>query len=801
MNMVTPNPEKHASLPIEGMTCAACSTRLEKVLGKLDGVSDASVNLAMEQADVTYDAAKLSVTDLTQAVAKAGFSVPEESREYAISGMTCAACSTRLEKVLNKLEGVEKATVNLTTERASISSLGGLSAAAVIAAVKKAGFEASPVMEEEAGEEEAAFARQSRKDQITFIVSALLTLPFMYQMAYQVLVYEHWMIDYTTQLILATPVQFWAGWRFYKSAWGALKGLSGNMDLLVVMGTLSAFGLSVFLMLTVDPNYGHEHLYFEASTAVITLVLLGKWMESRAKRSTTQAIRALMKLRPQNARVIKDGQEITVPAEAVASGDIVIVKPGEKIPVDGEIVEGATQVDESLITGESLPVSKGNGDMVTGGAINGEGMVRLRATTVGKESMLSKIIALVQGAQATKPPVQKLVDRIAAIFVPVVLVIALITFVGWQIAGWWYIEAIYTAVTVLVIACPCALGLATPTAVMVGTGVAASNGILIKEAESLERSKAIDTVVFDKTGTLTEGRPVIQEIVPLIGDEDSLLKLAASAQQGSEHPLARAVLDRAEGDLFEVSDFQSQTGRGLTAKVDGRHVAIGNRRLMKEHGIETSDLEEKAVTCEEQGQTVMWIGCDERLLGIIAVGDAIKQNAKEAVAGLVAMGIRPVMLTGDNRRSAQAVAESVGIKDVIAEVLPENKAQEIEKLIKAGRVTAMVGDGINDAPALAVADVGMAMGTGTDVAMHTAGITLMRGDPALVADAIDVSRATYGKIRQNLFWAFFYNVIALPLAAFGFLSPVIAGAAMAMSSVSVVTNSLVLKRWKPKRRA
>ncbi len=799
MNMVTPNSGKHASLPIEGMTCAACSTRLEKVLGKLDGVSEASVNLAMEQADVTYDAAKLSVADLAQAVAKAGFAVPEETREYAISGMTCATCSTRLEKVLNKLEGVGKATVNLATERASISSIGGVSAASVIAAVEKAGFEAKPVVDDAQEEgEEAAFSRQSRKDQITFILSAALTLPLVGQMVWQMAGVD-WMIPHVWQLVLAAPVQFWAGARFYRSAWGALKGLTGNMDLLVAMGTLSAFGLSLYIMLV--SASGGEHLYFEASAAVITLVLLGKWMESRAKRGTTQAIRALMKLRPQNARVVKDGREVTLPAEAVVSGDLVIVKPGEKLPVDGEIVEGATQVDESLITGESLPVSKGAGDVVTGGSINGEGMIRLRATTVGKNSTLSKIISLVQGAQATKPPVQKLVDRIAAVFVPIVIAIAAVTLVGWLIAGASPTEAIITAVSVLVIACPCALGLATPTAVMVGTGVAASNGILIKEAEALERSQSIDTVVFDKTGTLTEGRPVVQDIVAVDGDTNSLLKWTASAQQGSEHPLASAILKHFNGDLLEVTQFSSQAGRGLTAHVEGGFMAVGNRRLMEEQGVETDLLEDRAVSLENQGQTVMWVARDGGLLGIIAVGDGIKEQAKAAVSGLSAMGIRPVMLTGDNRRSAQAVATTLGIDMVIAEVLPENKAQEIEKLAVEGRVTAMVGDGINDAPALAIADVGMAMGTGTDVAMHTAGITLMRGDPALVADAIEVSRATYGKIRQNLFWAFFYNVIALPLAAFGFLSPVIAGAAMAMSSVSVVTNSLVLKRWKPKRRA
>jgi len=753
----------------------------------------------MEQADVTFDPLKVSVDDLAASVAKAGFSVPPQTKEFSIEGMTCASCSTRLEKVLSKLEGVETATVNLSTERAVVTALpGAVSTSDVIAAVEKAGFSAKPAAEDASGEEEAAFTAQSKKDQTVFIVSALLTIPLVGQMVWQLAGID-WMIPHYGQLLLATPVQFWAGARFYKSAWGSLKGLSGNMDLLVAMGTLSAYGLSLYIVLT--SSSGHEHLYFEASAAVITLVLLGKWMESRAKRGTTQAIRALMQLRPENARVLKDGREVTIPASAVESGDIVVVKPGERLPVDGEISDGRTQVDESLITGESLPVAKTVGDMVTGGSINGEGLIRIKATTVGKESVLSKIIALVQGAQATKPPVQKLVDKIAAIFVPIVIAIALATLIGWLWAGVSTEEAIITAVSVLVIACPCALGLATPTAVMVGTGVAASNGILIKEAEALERSQSIDTVVFDKTGTLTEGKPVVQAVETVEGgDKQAMLKLAASAQQGSEHPLAKAVLSYVEGPLSEVSDFSSRTGRGLTATVEGHQLNIGNRRLMKEAGVETGPLEQKAVAFEEQGQTVMWIADGESLQGIISVGDAVKQEAKAAVEELARLKIRSVMLTGDNSRSAKAVAQAVGIEEVIADVLPENKADEVKRLIDDGRVTAMVGDGINDAPALATADVGMAMGTGTDVAMHTAGITLMRGNPLLVGDAIAVSRATYRKIRQNLFWAFFYNVIALPLAALGYLSPVIAGAAMAMSSVSVVTNSLALKRWKTKRR-
>ena len=528
-------------------------------------------------------------------------------------------------------------------------------------------------------------------------------------------------------------------------------------------------------------------------------------MESRAKRGTTAAVRALMKLRPETARVMRGGSEVEVPASAVAHGDVVVIRPGERMPVDGVVLEGASQMDESLITGESLPVPKAAGDPVTGGAINGEGLLRVRATTVGAESVLSRIIKLVQGAQASKAPIQKLVDRISAVFVPVVVLISVTTFVAWWSVGTDLSTAIINAVAVLVIACPCALGLATPTAIMVGTGSAAAAGILIKDADVLERAHRTTTVIFDKTGTLTEGRPTVSGAVALDGDADGLIRLAAAAQQGSEHPLARAILQRAgtaAGALPPVTGFRSVAGRGLIATVQGRKLVIGNRRMMAEQGIATEPLEDWAEAAEAEGRTAMWVAektPEPRLLGLIAAGDAVKPNAARAVARLGARGIETVMLTGDNARSAAAVAEEVGVGRVVAEVLPENKAGEVARLKSDGRIVAMVGDGINDAPALAAADIGIAMGTGTDVAMHTAGITLMRGAPELVADALSVSRATYNKIRQNLFWAFVYNIIALPLAAMGYLSPVIAGAAMAMSSVSVVSNSVLLRRWRPGR--
>ncbi len=782
------------SLPIQGMTCATCAGRIEKVLGKLDGVTSANVNLAGEFADVAFDKTVVSVSGIAEAIARAGFSVPDKTIDLSISGMTCATCSGRVEKVLGKAPGVISAKVNLASEQARVTVGAGTGAADIIAVVEKAGFGAKILEGQDAGaEEEQELARQSRHDLIVFTVASLLTLPLVVQMVLETMDVI-WEISPLVQLALATPVQFWAGARFYRSAWGALKAFSGNMDLLVALGTSAAYGLSLFNTLA-----GSGDLYYEAGAAVISLILLGKWMESRAKRGTTAAIRALMKLRPETARVLRGGKEVEIPVSQVERDDVVVIRPGERVPVDGEIIEGESHMDESLITGESLPVSKEVGDMVTGGAINAEGLLRVRATTVGAESVLSRIIALVQGAQGSKAPVQRLVDHISAIFVPVVITISLITFTSWWLITGDIPGAIINAVAVLVIACPCALGLATPTAIMVGTGAAARKGILIKDAQALETAHRINTVIFDKTGTLTEGRPKVVETIAADGDVPAMIALAASAQQGSEHPLARSVLGYAEEtgvQLDKVEDFQSMIGRGLVATVSGHQLAIGNRRLMGEKDQDTAVFEDRATAFEEKGLTVMWVAeIGKGILGLIAVGDTVKPHAAIALAGLKKSGIETIMLTGDNARSARAVAETVGVDKVIADVVPAEKAGEVTRLKNEGRVVGMVGDGINDAPALAEADIGFAMGTGTDVAMHTAGITLMRGEPTLVADAIGVSRATYSKIWQNLFWAFIYNLIALPLAAMGFLSPVIAGAAMAMSSVSVVSNSLLLKRW------
>ena len=796
--------ETSISIPVKGMTCASCASRIERVIGKLPGIGEANVNLATEHADISFDPSAISPVEISTAIVKAGFTVPPQSYEIAIEGMTCASCSGRVEKALKKLEGVNTAEVNLATEKATITVATGVAGPAdLIRAVEKTGFGATLVTGDDARfvEEERQARARSRHDLLVFAGAALLTAPFIIHML-MMFAGSDFTLSPLVQLLLATPVQFVAGARFYKPAWAALKAGSGNMDLLVVLGTSAAYWLSVAMMIAPELS-ADGHLYFEAGAAVITLVLLGKLLENRARRGTTAAIRALMNIRPETARVLRDGVEVEVPSTMVLCGDVVIVRPGERLPVDGEVIDGVSQCDESLITGESLPVEKAVGDPVTGGSINGEGLLRIRATTVGASSALARIIALIQSAQATKAPVQRLVDKIASIFVPVVVVIAVLTFIGWMVFGDVDLpHAIINAVTVLVIACPCALGLATPTAIMAGTGSAARFGILIKDAEALERVHRIDTVVLDKTGTLTEGKPTVREVIALDGDKDNLMALAASAQQGSEHPLAHAVLDYyASKDTYKpLKAFQSHPGRGLEADLGELSLLIGNRRLLADEGIAAEVLEDQAVAFEENGATVMWVAeklPETRLLGLIAVGDAIKANASVAVKQLKQAGIETIMLSGDNSRSAAAVAREVGIERVIAEVLPEDKAREVEALRAGGRTVAMVGDGINDAPALAAADVGMAMGTGTDVAMHTAGITLMRGDPELIAASIKVSGATYNKIRQNLFWAFIYNIIGIPLAAAGLLNPVIAGAAMAMSSVSVVSNSLLLKRWRP----
>ncbi|OGB26687.1 MAG: copper-translocating P-type ATPase [Burkholderiales bacterium RIFCSPLOWO2_02_FULL_57_36] len=786
------------SIGIEGMTCASCVMRVEKALAKIPGVSQASVNLGTESATVVADAS-VGFDQLQSAVEKAGYSVAQEELNFNIEGMTCASCVARVEKALSKVGGVTDASVNLATESARVKANRGLDIQAVLNAMEKAGYHAT-LRRPDSGSAADAEAQKDNGGRAV-IFAALLSLPLTVPMVIE-LAGGHTMLPGWLQMLLATPVQFWLGARFYKAGWKAVKAGAGNMDLLVAIGTSAAYGLSVYQLL-VSGQGAMAHLYFEASAVVITLVLLGKWLEARAKRQTASAIRALQVLRPDFARVRRDGVDSDIAIEQVKLGDLVVIRPGERIPVDGIIVEGASHVDESLITGESLPVAKHKDDKVTGGAINGDGLLVARTDAIGAETTLSRIIRLVESAQSAKAPIQRLVDKVSAVFVPVVLVIASVTFFGWWMAGASIEVAIINAVTVLVIACPCALGLATPAAIMVGTGIGARIGILIKDAEALEVAHSVTTVVFDKTGTLTEGKPTVTDLTAFGMDNRDLLQLAASIQQGSEHPLARAVLDSAETQevaTLPAAELKALPGRGLAATVSGMDLRLGSTRLMNELAIDLAPLRQRAEALERSGNTISWlaeVGVANRLLGLIAFGDQVKASAKTAVERLHQLGIHTVLLTGDNRGSAEAVGKILGIRQIVAEVLPGDKADKVAELKRAKQIVAMIGDGINDAPALAAADVGIAMSTGTDVAMHAAGVTLMRGDPALVADAIDISRRTYRKIQQNLFWAFIYNLIGIPLAAFGMLSPVLAGAAMAFSSVSVISNALLLKRWKP----
>jgi len=725
---------------------------------------------------------------------------PVRDLELAIEGMTCASCVARVERALLKVPGVSAASVNLATEKAGVTALATVSLASLAAAIDQAGYAARPV----AAAPSAAPTRRLPEWWPVAVASAL-TLPLLLPMLLQLFGMQ-WMPDGQVQLLLATPVQFWLGARFYRAGWKAVKARAGNMDLLVALGTSAAYGLSVYLLWR-HADHGMPHLYFEASAAVITLVLLGKWLEARAKRQTADAIRALNALRPTVARVLVGGTEVSTPVEQVAVGDVVVIRAGERVAVDGRIVEGRSHVDESLITGESLPVAKAVGDSVTGGSVNEEGVLHVRTAAIGAETTLARIIRMVESAQAAKAPIQRIVDRVSAVFVPVVLGIAALTFAGWlAFSGDWE-HALISAVAVLVIACPCALGLATPTAIMAGTGVAARRGILIKDAEALEVAHSVTAVAFDKTGTLTEGRPSLVAVEPgATEDARRVLQLAAALQQASDHPLAHAVMHKAKADGVTVPaarEARALPGRGVEAVVEGRRLLLGSTRLMNEAAAQPGPLMPAAQRLEGEGRSISWLlapgegaGGGARVLGLLAFGDTIKPASLAAVARLRALGIRTVMLTGDNHGSARAVAHELGIDEVRAELLPGDKAAVVQQLRAQGNVVAMVGDGLNDAPSLVAADVGLSMSTGTDVAMEAAGITLMRGDPRLVADAFDVSRRTYSKIKQGLFWAFAYNVLGIPLAAFGLLSPMIAGAAMAFSSVSVVTNALTLRRWR-----
>jgi Cu+-exporting ATPase len=779
----------HWTLPIEGMTCASCVARVEKVLRAVPGVSAANVNLATEAASVD---GTVALAPLQAAVEKAGYAIRQREWRLRIAGMTCASCVARVEKALLKLPGVVTAEVNLATETALVRALASIELPELLAAVGKAGYEAT------ADQPSRAEALPWQSGGWPVLVAALLSAPLALPML-GLAVGEHWMLNGWLQLLLTVPVQFWLGARFYRAGWAALRAGSGNMDLLVALGTSAAFGLSVYELLVHGP--ASMQLYFESAAVVITLVLLGKWLEARAKRQTSAAIRALQALQPERARVRRDGRELELGIAELRLGDEVVVRPGERIPVDGVLLEGASDVDESLITGESLPVAKKPGDRLTGGAVNGEGLLTLRCSALGAESTLARIARMVEDAQGHKAPIQRLVDRVSAVFVPVVLAIALVTLLGWGLQGGDWERALLNAVSVLVIACPCALGLATPAAIMAGTGVAARHGILIKDAQALELAQALQLVAFDKTGTLTEGRP---RLVAHEG-EPGLLRLAAAVQAGSEHPLAHALREAASGlagtELPAVEGLQALPGRGVTARLGGQELALGNARLMQQLGVETGPLQARAAQLQAEGRSVSWLAASGRLVGLLAFGDALKPTAAAAVARLHEMGIATALLSGDNPGSAAAVARQLGITTVHAELLPADKARVLGELKDGGRRrVAMVGDGINDAPALAAADVGMAMSSGTEVAMTAAGITLMRGNPALVADAIAISRRTHAKIRQNLLWAFVYNLVGIPLAALGLMNPVLAGAAMALSSVSVVGNALLLTRWKAQAR-
>ena len=785
-------------LPIDGMTCASCAGRVEKALAKVPGVQSVSVNLATEQARIQAPADSLAA--LVDAVQQAGYSVPTHSVELDVGGMTCASCSGRVEKALSKVPGVERVSVNLANERAHVELLGHVDPARLIDAVNQAGYSASLHQANDPQAVQDDQQKRLQRERWALVLAIVLALPLVLPMLLMPLGI-HWMLPAWAQFVLATPVQFVLGARFYRAAWKAVKAGAGNMDLLVALGTSAGYGLSLYEWAIAAPGTT-PHLYFEASAVVIALVLLGKYLESRAKRQTASAIRALEALRPERALRVVDGQEQDVAISDLRLNDLVLVKPGERFPVDGEVVEGQSHADEALISGESLPVPKQPGDKVTGGAINGEGRLVIKTLALGTETVLARIIRLVEDAQAGKAPIQKLVDKVSQVFVPVVLLIALATLLGWWLYGAPIETALINAVAVLVIACPCALGLATPTAIMAGTGVAARFGILIKDAEALERAHEVSAVVFDKTGTLTSGTPQIAHLEALDGDEAHLLQAAGALQRGSEHPLAKAVLDACAArqlNVPDVADSQSLTGRGIAGTLEGRRLALGNRRLLDETGLTPGSLADSATAWENEGRTLSWLieqSPESRVLGLFAFGDTLKTGAQSAIQQLSARHISSHLLTGDNRGSARVVAQALGITDVHAEVLPADKAATVAELKKTG-VVAMVGDGINDAPALAAADIGIAMGGGTDVAMQAAGITLMRGDPRLVPAALDISRKTYAKIRQNLFWAFVYNVIGIPLAAFGFLNPVLAGAAMAFSSVSVVSNALLLKFWKP----
>ncbi|PQZ57283.1 heavy metal translocating P-type ATPase [Bacillus sp. MYb209] len=804
------NEQKEANLQISGMTCAACANRIEKGLKKVEGVQDANVNFALEKTKIVYDPTQTNPQEFKEKVESLGYGVVSDKAEFTVSGMTCAACANRVEKRLNKLDGVSKATVNFALESATVEfNPDEINVNEMKSTITKLGYKLEVKSDEQnlsTDHRLQEIERQKKK----FIISFVLSFPLLWAMvshfSFTSFIYlPDMLMNPWVQLALATPVQFIIGAQFYIGAYKALRNKSANMDVLVALGTSAAYFYSVYL--SVQSIGSSEHmtdLYFETSAVLITLIILGKLFEAKAKGRSSEAIKKLMGLQAKTATVVRDGTEMKILIEEVVAGDVVYVKPGEKIPVDGEIVEGKSAIDESMLTGESIPVDKTIGDVVIGSTMNKNGFLKVKATKVGRDTALAQIIKVVEEAQGSKAPIQRVADQISGIFVPVVVVIAIITFAVWMIfvTPGDFGGALEKMIAVLVIACPCALGLATPTSIMAGSGRSAEYGILFKGGEHLEATHRLDTIILDKTGTVTNGKPVLTDIIVADGfEEKEILKLVGAAERNSEHPLAEAIVEgiKEKGiDIPSSETFEAIPGFGIESVVEGKHLLIGTRRLMKKFNIDIEEVSKSMEELEREGKTAMLIAIDKEHAGIVAVADTVKDTSKAAIARLKKMGLDVVMITGDNTQTAQAIAKQVGIDHVIAEVLPEGKAEEVKKLQASGKKVAMVGDGINDAPALATADIGMAIGTGTDVAMEAADITLIRGDLNSIADAIFMSKMTIRNIKQNLFWALAYNGLGIPIAALGFLAPWVAGAAMAFSSVSVVLNALRLQRFKLK---
>ncbi|ANQ65208.1 heavy metal translocating P-type ATPase [Staphylococcus equorum] len=790
--------KKKTTLGITGMTCAACANRIEKNLNKINDV-DATVNVTTEKATVAYNPESTTIDDLTHSIEKTGYGVLTEKAELDVIGMTCAACSNRIEKVLNRDAGVEHANVNLTTENATIAYNPEMTSTDdLIKKIQKIGYDAKP---KQAASEKSSQKEQELKHKRTkLIISAILAAPLLLTMFVHLFGMQipHIFMNPWFQFALATPVQFIIGWQFYVGAYKNLRNGSANMDVLVALGTSAAYFYSLYEMIKwlSLTNYT-PHLYFETSAVLITLILFGKYLETRAKTQTTNALSELLNLQAKEARVLRNQEELMIPLNEVIQGDHLIIKPGEKIPVDGKVIKGTTSIDESMLTGESIPIEKVQNDNVIGSTMNKNGSITVEATKVGKDTALASIIKVVEEAQGSKAPIQRLADIISGYFVPIVVGIALLTFIVWitLVQTGQFEPALVAAIAVLVIACPCALGLATPTSIMVGTGKAAENGILFKGGEHIERTHQVNTVVLDKTGTITNGKPVVTDF----DGDDKVLQLLASAEKGSEHPLAESIVSYAKKNhipFLEVAHFEAIPGHGIKATIDGKSLCVGNRKSMIEENIAINSAETQLSCFEQDGKTAMMIAIDSELKGTIAVADTVKASTSEAIQQLHDLDIEVVMLTGDNERTAQAIAKQVGIDTVIAEVLPEEKASKIVELQDQGKTVAMVGDGVNDAPALVQADIGIAIGSGTEVAIEAADVTILGGDLLLIPKAMKASKSTIRNIRQNLFWAFGYNVAGIPIAALGLLAPWVAGAAMALSSVSVVTNALRLKRMK-----